>query len=94
MIPKLITQLTRLLAQLLPGEKAQGIITVHHRYKYPIFGKYLHRVLTSVLIQLFSRTDGWHFFLTKRTYKVDHNKGQVSLPDGVVKDGETFIKKQ
>ena len=30
------------------------------------------------------------FFLTKRSETVDHHKGQISLPGGVVKDGESL----
>ena len=90
MIPNLISHLTRRLAQPLPGKKAQNIMMVTPPYTYPISGKYTQPVPAGVLILLFPRDNGWHFFLTKRTYKVDHHKGQISLPGGVVEDGETL----
>ena len=92
MIPKLISHLTKRLAQPLPGKKAQNIMMVTPPYSYAISGKYTQRIPAGVLILLFPRNNGWHFFLTKRTYKVDHHKGQISLPGGVMEDGETLTQ--
>jgi len=92
MCPNLINQLTQRLVQSLPGEKAQDIMMVHPPYPYPISSKYDQQVPASVLILLFPRNNDWHFFLTKRTDKVDHHKGQISLPGGVVEDGETLTE--
>jgi 8-oxo-dGTP pyrophosphatase MutT (NUDIX family) len=44
----------------------------------------------SVLILLFPKNNQWHFFLTKRTSTVNHHKGQISLPGGVVETGESL----
>jgi 8-oxo-dGTP pyrophosphatase MutT (NUDIX family) len=44
----------------------------------------------SVLILLFPKNNQWHFFLTKRTNTVNHHKGQISLPGGVVETGESL----
>ena len=92
MIPELITQLTQRLSQPLPGEKAQDIMMVYPGYPSAVLEAYAQRVPAGVLILLFPRNDGWHFFLTKRTDRVDHHKGQISLPGGVVQDGESLME--
>ena len=92
MIPKLITQLTQRLSQPLPGKKAQDIMMVYPGYPSAVLEAYAQRVPAGVLILLFPRNDGWHFFLTKRTDRVDHHKGQISLPGGVVQDGESLME--
>ncbi|MED5426879.1 MAG: CoA pyrophosphatase, partial [Candidatus Neomarinimicrobiota bacterium] len=92
MIPELITQLTQRLSQPLPGKKAQDIMMVYPGYPSAVLKAYVQRVPAGVLILLFPRNDGWHFFLTKRTDRVDHHKGQISLPGGVVQDGESLME--
>ena len=92
MIPELITQLTQRLSQPLPGKKAQDIMMVYPGYPSAVLEAYAQRVPAGVLILLFPRIDGWHFFLTKRTDRVDHHKGQISLPGGVVQDGESLME--
>ena len=92
MIPELITQLTQRLSQPLPGKKAQDIMMVYPGYPSAVLKAYAQRVPAGVLILLFPRNDGWHFFLTKRTDRVDHHKGQISLPGGVVQDGESLME--
>ena len=92
MIPELITQLTQRLSQPLPGKKAQDIMMVYPGYPSAVLEAYAQRVPAGVLILLFPRNDGWHFFLTKRTDRVDHHKGQISLPGGVVQDGESLTE--
>ncbi len=92
MIPELITQLTQRLSQPLPGKKAQDIMMVYPDYPSAVLEAYAQRVPAGVLILLFPRNDGWHFFLTKRTDRVDHHKGQISLPGGVVQDGESLME--
>ena len=92
MIPELITQLTQRLSQPLPGKKAQNIMMVYPGYPSAVLKAYAQRVPASILILLFPRNDGWHFFLTKRTDRVDHHKGQISLPGGVVQDGESLME--
>ncbi len=92
MIPELITQLTQRLSQPLPGKKAQDIMMVYPGYPSAVLEAYAQRVPAGVLILLFPRNGGWHFFLTKRTDRVDHHKGQISLPGGVVQDGESLME--
>ena len=92
MIPELITQLTQRLSQPLPGKKAQDIMMVYPGYPSAVLEAYAQRVPAGVLILLFPRNDCWHFFLTKRTDRVDHHKGQISLPGGVVQDGESLME--
>jgi len=45
-----------------------------------------------VLILLFPRDNGWHFFLTRRTDTVETHKGQISLPGGSQEPGETLAQ--
>lgn len=92
MIPELITQLTQRLSQPLPGKKAQDIMMVYPGYPSAVLEAYAQRVPAGVMILLFPRNDGWYFFLTKRTDRVDHHKGQISLPGGVVQDGESLME--
>ena len=44
----------------------------------------------SVLILMFPKNNDINFFLTKRSNRVAHHKGQISLPGGQRKKGETL----
>ena len=46
---------------------------------------YVH---ASVLIPLFKERDGHKVLFTERTHKVEHHKGQISFPGGVVDAGD------
>tara|TARA_S200000501_G_scaffold363266_1_gene393884 strand:+ start:3228 stop:3953 length:726 start_codon:yes stop_codon:yes gene_type:complete len=85
----LITELTHRLEMDLPGIMAQKNMM---SYPYDIFRPRdpdLDFIPASVLILLFPQNDSWHFFLTKRSESVDHHKGQISLPGGVIEKGES-----
>tara|TARA_Y100000991_G_C21848118_1_gene295417 strand:- start:212 stop:757 length:546 start_codon:yes stop_codon:yes gene_type:complete len=43
----------------------------------------------SVLLLLYPFDGGWFFFLTKRSQDVEHHKGQISFPGGVVEKNES-----
>jgi len=90
MTPKLISQLTWRLKESLPAEKAHNIMQAYPLYPYS--KNYVQRVPASVLILLFPKNNIWYFFLTKRTEKVEHHKGQISLPGGVLENNETLTE--
>ena len=70
----------------LPGRISHEVMMVKPRYKY-----IEKKVSTpaAVLILLYPIEDKWHFFLTKRTDNVEHHKGQISLPGGMLEKGES-----
>ena len=70
----------------LPGRISHKIMMVKPRYKY--IGKKASTP-AAVLILLYPIEDKWHFFLTKRTNNVEHHKGQISLPGGMLEKGES-----
>ncbi len=43
----------------------------------------------AVLILLYPNNEEWCFFLTKRTTIVEHHKGQISLPGGIIEQNES-----
>lgn len=44
--------------------------------------------VAAVLLALVAREDEWHVLLTKRTETVEHHKGQISFPGGMVDPGD------
>ena len=88
---QLIDQLTKKLADRLPGHgshpsqksiNTNGIMT--------IFQKKTNLKPAAVLIILFPKDQSLHFYLTKRTDKVEHHKNQISLPGGAKETGESI----
>ena len=71
----------------LPGRISHEIMMVKPRYKY-IEKK--APTPAAVLILLYPIQGKWHFFLTKRTNNVEHHKGQISLPGGMLEKGESY----
>ena len=86
MKPQFIARLTKKMNGKLPGRTSQEKMMVKPRYKS-------HEKKTSfpaaVLILLYPIKNKWHFFLTKRTNIVEHHKGQISLPGGMLEKGES-----
>ena len=70
----------------LPGRTSHETMMVKPRYK-SIEKK--TSIPAAVLILLFPIKNKWHFFLTKRTNTVEHHKGQISLPGGMLEKGES-----
>jgi len=85
-----IQSITTRLNQPLPGKDAQRQMMVTPRIPFPKIDLNKKGIPASVLILLFPKNDDWYFYLTKRTDTVDHHKGQISLPGGVVENGETL----
>ena len=86
MTDKFIFSLMKQLSRTLPGENSHQIMKVklnNDSNREPTLIKY-----ASVLICLFPVNNNWNFFLTKRSTSVDHHKGQISLPGGMIEKGE------
>ena len=86
MKPQFIIKLTKKMNGELPGKTAHETMMIKPRYKY-IAKK--TSIPAAVLILLFPIKNKWHFFLTKRTNTVEHHKGQISLPGGMLEKGES-----
>jgi len=85
-----INQLKLQLDQPLPGKHAQSIMMIKPK---PIFRNNTDiktAKLSAVLILLFFENNNWNFFLTKRSQNVNHHKGQISLPGGVIEENESL----
>ena len=70
----------------LPGRISHEIMMVKPGYK-SIEKKASNPA--AVLVLLYPIKDKWQFFLTKRTNNVEHHKGQISLPGGMLEKGES-----
>ena len=81
-----LKKLTKKMNDKLPGRTSHEIMMVKPRYKSIEIKAYTP---AAVLILLFPIKDKWHFFLTKRTNNVEHHKGQISLPGGMLEKGES-----
>ena len=89
MNPVFIQKLSNRLKGNLPGESVHKTMFVRPRIPFPEINYDKKGIPASVLILLFPKKDDWHFYLTKRTDMVNHHKGQVSLPGGMVENGES-----
>ena len=88
MIPLFIELLTERLRRDLPGKIAQRrmIITPN---RFPTENQESEGIPASVLLLLYPFDGVWFFFLTKRSQDVEHHKGQISFPGGVVEKNES-----
>ena len=86
MKPQFIIKLTKKMNGELPGRTSHETMMVKPRYK-SIEKK--TSIPAAVLILLYPIKNKWHFFLTKRTNTVEHHKGQISLPGGMLEKGES-----
>tara|TARA_A100001011_G_scaffold293451_1_gene305320 strand:- start:401 stop:1015 length:615 start_codon:yes stop_codon:yes gene_type:complete len=86
MKPQFIIKLTKKMNGKLPGRTSHEIMMVKPRYKF--IGEKASTP-AAVLILLYPIKDKWHFFLTKRTNNVEHHKGQISLPGGMLEEDES-----
>ena len=89
MTDKFIFSLMKQLSTNLPGDQSHEIMKVKLNNDLniePTLKRY-----ASVLICLFPVNDNWSFFLTKRSNSVEHHKGQISLPGGMIEKGENPI---
>jgi 8-oxo-dGTP pyrophosphatase MutT (NUDIX family) len=90
MDPLFIKNLIQQLEQPLPGKSAQMSMMVTPRLPFPKINFDKKGIPSAVLILLFPKNNDWYFYLTKRTDTVDHHKGQISFPGGVVENGESL----
>ena len=89
MTDKFIFSLIQQLNKTLPGKKSHQVMKIKLNNDLniePTLKRY-----ASVLICLFPVNDNWSFFLTKRSNSVEHHKGQISLPGGMIEKGENPI---
>ena len=83
---KLIIKLTKMMNKKLPGKSSHEEMMVRPKQK---FLKRRSTFRAAVLILLYPLNDNWYFYLTKRTKTVEHHKGQISLPGGMLEKGES-----
>ena len=73
----------------LPGKSSHEEMMVRPKQK---FLKRRSTFRAAVLILLYPFNNNWYFYLTKRTKTVEHHKGQISLPGGMLEKGESSQK--
>tara|TARA_Y100001970_G_scaffold274176_1_gene373544 strand:+ start:538 stop:1158 length:621 start_codon:yes stop_codon:yes gene_type:complete len=88
MIPLFIKSLTKRLNRDLPGKNAQQKMMIAPN-QFPMKNQEDGGIPASVLLLLYPFDENWFFFLTKRSQDVEHHKGQISLPGGVVEENES-----
>ena len=86
MEPPFIIKLTKKMKGNLSGQASHQKMMVQPRYISP---DNKTPIPAAVLILLYPDKKQWHFFLTKRTKTVEHHKGQISLPGGMLEEGES-----
>ena len=86
---KLIIKLTKMMNKKLPGKSSHEEMMVRPKQK---FQKKKSTFRAAVLILLYPLNNNWYFYLTKRTKTVEHHKGQISLPGGMLEKGESSQK--
>ena len=87
MKPQFIIKLTKKMNGELPGSTSHETMMVKPRYKST---EKKTSIPAAVLILLYPIKNKWHFFLTKRTNTVENHKGQISLPGGMLEEGESY----
>ena len=88
MIPLFIEALIERLRIELPGKNAQRKMMITPN-RFPTKNQEDEGIPASVLLLLYPFDGGWFFFLTKRSQDVEHHKGQISFPGGVVEKNES-----
>ena len=83
---KLIIKLTEMINKKLPGKSSHEKMMIRPKQKFP---KKKSPSCAAVLILLYPLNNNWYFYLTKRTKTVEHHKGQISLPGGMLEKGES-----
>ena len=80
----LIIKLTTMMNKKLPGKSSHEEMMVRPKQKF----LKKKRIFRQKLILLYPLKNNWYFYLTKRTKTVEHHKGQISLPGGMLEKGE------
>ena len=88
MIPLFIEALTKMLSRDLPGKSAQRKMMITPN-RFPTENQENEGIPASILLLLYPIEGEWFFFLTKRSQDVEHHKGQISFPGGVVEKNES-----
>ena len=90
-INKLVNLLEKRLKEPLPGSSAHLLTKVESKIDFTFNNSHENAKKASVLILLFPESNNIHFFLTQRTFLVEHHKGQISLPGGTCEINEQII---
>ena len=88
MIPLFIEALTKMLRRDLEGKSAQQKMMINPN-RFPTESQENEGIPASILLLLYPLEEKWFFFLTKRSQNVEHHKGQISFPGGVVEKNES-----
>ena len=88
MIPLFIEALTKMLKTDLEGKSAQQKMMITPN-RFPTKSQENEGIPASILLLLYPLEGEWFFFLTKRSQDVEHHKGQISFPGGVVEMNES-----
>ena len=88
MIPLFIEALTKMLSRDLPGKSAQRKMMITPN-RFPTENQENEGIPASILLLLYPLGGKWFFFLTKRSQDLEHHKGQISFPGGVVEKNES-----
>ena len=88
MIPLFIEALTKMLRRDLEGKSAQQKMMITPN-RFPTKNQENEGIPASILLLLYPLEGEWFFFLTKRSQDVEHHKGQISFPGGVVEKNES-----
>ena len=88
MIPLFIEALTKMLRRDLEGKSAQQKMMITPN-RFPTENQENEGIPASILLLLYPLEGEWFFFLTKRSQDVEHHKGQISFPGGVVEMNES-----
>ena len=88
MIPLFIEALTKMLSRDLPGKSAQQKMMITPN-RFPTENQENEGIPASILLLLYPLEGEGFFFLTKRSQNVEHHKGQISFPGGVVEKNES-----
>ena len=90
MIPLFIEALTKMLSRDLPGKSAQRKMMITPN-RFPTENQENEGIPASILLLLYPLEGKWFFLLTKRSQNVEHHKGQISFPGGVVEKNESKL---
>ena len=85
---RFITQLEITITNDLPGEESQQKMRVNYDQSIELPFSKNNSTAAAVLILLYLEDNEIHFFLTKRSNKLEHHKGQISLPGGTQEENE------
>ena len=83
-----IAQLKIVVGNDIPGERSHQKMQVNYDKSFEIPFSKKNSTPAAVLILLYLEDNEIHFFLTKRSNKLEHHKGQISLPGGTQEENE------